>query len=90
MRVDYTDDEILHMSGEEFAGIVEDWMERNNASYTTIADALGVTRRAISFWRSGQKPGNAKLVLMGMAYLEDHPEMIDAVRPCRWPHKAVA
>jgi len=51
---------------------------------------FGVTRRALLLWKRGQKPGMASVLLLAMAHLEDHPELLDAVRPCRWPQKMAA
>lgn len=33
-----------------------DWMRRNNLSLTTAAEALGMSRRMVSYYRTAQKP----------------------------------
>jgi len=86
----YTEAEVEGMTGEEFGRIFEGWQARNDVSLTTAMRVFGVTRRALLLWKRGQKPGMASVLLLAMAHLEDHPELLDAVRPCRWPQKMAA
>lgn len=39
------------MSNDEFAA----WMARNRLSIATAADALGISRRMVSYYRSGEQ-----------------------------------
>ena len=36
--------------------MLDDWMLRNGLSLTTAADALGLSRRMVSYYRTAQKP----------------------------------
>lgn len=43
-------------AGEPSPAEFNDWMNRNGLSLTTAADALGMTRRMITHYRTGSKP----------------------------------
>jgi hypothetical protein len=53
-------DRLYHLCREQaglFSPIVfDDWIKSNRLSLTTAADALGMTRRMISHYRSGSRP----------------------------------
>jgi predicted transcriptional regulator len=34
----------------------DEWMHRNGLSLTTAAEALGLSRRMVSYYRTAQKP----------------------------------
>jgi len=43
-------------AGEISHEMLDDWMRRNGLSLTTAAQALGMSRRMISYYRTAEKP----------------------------------
>ena len=43
-------------AGEASHEMFGDWMARNNLSLSTAADALGISRRMVSYYRTAHKP----------------------------------
>jgi predicted DNA-binding transcriptional regulator AlpA len=59
-ELDMAGDNLRAKAVEQAGGIsherIWDWMRRNNLSLDTAADALGISRRMLAYYRSGQKP----------------------------------
>lgn len=43
-------------AGEVSHEMFDDWMRRNALSLTTVAEALGISRRMVSYYRTAHKP----------------------------------
>ena len=70
---------------EHRAQEVADWMDRNGLTQTAAAEALGISRRMLVYYLSGEKPVPRTVALACLGWEVEQQKRGATKRPASWP-----